>query len=332
MVKSRRALLMIAAGVFALATGAIASAEAAVRFRLSHHHAIGGHLDQTAKKFKELVEAKSKGEIAVQIFPAAQLAQEREGIDQLDQGILDMTITSLGLFDKYWKPIEVTSLPFLWKSWEVADRAVAGEVGKYIVDGVMAKSNIRILGIIGGGFRDMVFRGEPVTTLAGMSGMRMRSPEARLWIRMFELLNARPTPVTWGEIYTAMMTGVAAGLEAPPLSVTDAKLQEVMKSAVLTQHMFLTYAINIDKRKFDRLSPDLQKAVADAGKEAAQWSNDFAKQASQAGYETMRKAGMKIVEPQNREEWAIAMRPLWQEVTGSDADAQRLLDLINNVK
>ena len=126
----------------------------------------------------------------------------------------------------------------------------------------------------------MVFRGKPIATVAGMNGVRMRSPEARLWIRMFELLKARPTPMTLGGDDPAMMTGVAAGLEAPPLSVTDSKLQEVMKSAVLTKHMFLTYAMNIDKSELRSLPPELQEAVAQAGKETAAWSNQYAKEAN----------------------------------------------------
>jgi TRAP-type transport system periplasmic protein len=317
--------------VACLLTLGLTQAEAAVRLRLSHHHAVGGHLDQTARKFKELVEAATKSEVTVQIFPAGQLAQEREGVDQLDQGVLDVTITSLALMDKFWKPIQVTSLPFVWKSWDAADKAVNGEVGAFIADGMARGSNVQILGIIGGGFRDMVFRGEPITSVEGMSGIRMRSPEAHLWIRMFELLKARPTPVTWGEIYTAMMTGVAAGLEAPPLSVTDSKLQEVMKSAVLTQHMFLTYALNINKTKLRSLPPEQQEAVARAGKEAAAWSNQYAKEANEKAYELMRKAGMKILEPQDRNAWATAMRPLWEEMT-KDAESQRLLQLITAVQ
>jgi tripartite ATP-independent transporter DctP family solute receptor len=307
------------------------AAQAAVRLRLSHHHAVGGHLDQTARKFKELVETATKGEVTVQIFPAGQLAQEREGIDQLDQGVLDMTITSVALIDKHWKPIQITSLPFVWKSWDAADRAVDGEVGKFIVEGVARNSDVQILGIIGGGFRDMIFRGDPVTSVEGMSGLRMRSPEAHLWIRMFELLKARPTPVTWGEIYTAMMTGVAAGLEAPPLSVTDAKLHEVMKSAVLTQHMFLTYALNINKKKFQSLSPDLQKAVAEAARQTASWSNQYAKDANEKAYDQMRRAGVKIVEPQDRNAWAAAMRPLWDEMA-KDPESQRLLAMITAIQ
>lgn len=322
---------MFIAGIIVAGVTAISPAMAE-SLRLSHHHAVGGHLDQTAAKFAELVSAKTNGEVTVEVFPAAQLAQEREGVDLLDQGIVDMTITSLALMDRFWSPVAVTSLPFAWKSWEQADRALAAGVEAQIAEGVMATSNIQILGIIGGGFRDMVFRGEPVTTVAGMSGLKMRSPESRLWIRMFELIDARPTPVTWGEIYTAMQTGVAEGLEAPPLSVTDAKLHEVVKSVVLTNHMFLTYALNINENKFAGFSDTHKAAVIEAGKEASAWSNEFAKSASDAAYATMKAAGMTIVPPTNPAEWPVAMQPLWDESTAGNADAQALLNLISSVQ
>jgi len=323
-----RALL---AGIV-VAGAATLSPAFAESLRLSHHHAVGGHLDQTAAKFAELLSAKTNGEVTVQVFPAAQLAQEREGVDLLDQGIVDMTITSLALMDRFWKPVAVTSLPFAWKSWEQADRALAAGVETSIIEGVMANSNIQILGVIGGGFRDMVFRNEPVTTVAGMSGLKMRSPESHLWIRMFELIGARPTPVTWGEIYTAMQTGVAEGLEAPPLSVTDAKLQEVVKSVVLTNHMFLTYALNINENKFQSLSDAHKTAIMEAGKEAAAWSNAFAKSASEAAYATMKSAGMTIVPPADPAEWPVAMQPLWEESIADNAEAQALLKQITSVE
>jgi tripartite ATP-independent transporter DctP family solute receptor len=317
---------------FIVAGATVLTPAMAESLRLSHHHAVGGHLDQTAAKFAELVSAKTNGEVTVEVFPAAQLAQEREGVDLLDQGIVDMTITSLALMDRFWQPVAVTSLPFAWKSWEQADRALAAGVEAKIAEGVMANSNIQILGIIGGGFRDMVFRGEPVTTIAGMKGMKMRSPEAHLWIRMFELIGASPTPVTWGEIYTAMQTGVAEGLEAPALSVTDAKLHEVMKSAVTTNHMFLTYALNINENKFASLSDAHKAAVIDAGKEASAWSNEFAKKAIEQAYEIMKASGMTIAPPSNPAEWPTAMRPMWDESTADKPEAKALLDQITSVE
>lgn len=311
---------------------AISAAAAAETLRLSHHHAVGGHLDLTAKKLAELVSAKTDGEVRIEIFPAAQLAQEREGMDLVDQGIVDITISGLALLDRFWPPVAVTSLPFVWKSWEHADRALASGVETTITEGVKANSNIQILGIIGGGFRDMAFRNEPVTELARMQGLKMRSPEVHLWIRMFELIGARPTPVTWGEIYTAMQTGVADGLEAPPLSITDAKLHEVIKSAVLTNHMFLTYTININEKRFESLSEEHRKAVLEAGKEAAAWSNAFAKDANGQAYATMEKAGMAIVRPEALEKWAGAMKPLWEESTADNAEAQALLARITAIE
>lgn len=323
-------LARIVGGVLITAGIISAPAAAADTLRFSHHHAVGGHLDQTAHRFAELVSEKSGGEITVQVFPAGQLGEEREGIDLLDQGVIDMTITSLAIMDQFWSPIQVTSLPFVWDGWEHADAVMTGEGGEFITVNLKEASNIHLLGVIGGGFRDMLFVGDPVTSVEGMSGLRMRAPEAHLWIRMFELIDARPTPVTWGEIYTAMQTGVADGLEAPPLSVTDMNLQEVMNSAVLTHHMFLTYAININKDRLAAMSEANQTAVLEAGREAAAWSTDYARDANEEGYAIMREAGMEIVDPESPEDWAAAMEPLWDEFAEISEDAETLLDLIIN--
>src|SRR5207244_114226 len=129
----------------------------------------------------------------------------------------------------------------------------------------------QVLGYIHLGFRDMLFRGAAIRDAAAIKGLKMRSPEAALWVRMFELMGARPTPVTWGEVYTAMQTGVADGLESPIMAALDMKFNEVTKSVVQTKHMFAPMAIVINKARYQRFSPELQKALSDSGAEAAHW-------------------------------------------------------------
>jgi len=306
----------------------LAQASAQEMLRLAHHHAVGGQIDLSSKVFKKTVEELTDGRLKIRIFPAAQLGQQNEAFEQLNQGIIDMTWTPLGLMDKLWPAIRVANLPFIWTGWEHFDRAVNGEFGKAVVEGLMKNSNSRLLGIMGLGFRDMMFRGEPVTDVKGMKGLKMRSPEAFLWIRMFELLGAKPTPVTWGEVYTAMQTGVAAGLESPALAALDMKFDEVTKSLVRTNHMFSTGGFVINKNRYAKLSPEFQAAIDEAGKKATAWSTQFAKDGALKAYETMKARGLKVVDPVNRDAWAAAMRPLWDEVAKQHPDAPRLIELV----
>jgi tripartite ATP-independent transporter DctP family solute receptor len=305
------------------------SAAVAQTLRLAHHHAVGSTVDQTADKFAELVAEKTSGQVKIQVYPAAQLGQELEAFDLLNNGLVDFTITSLGLMDKYWEPINVTSLPFVYRDWDHVEEAFAGEYGETVKEGVAGNSNVELLGFLHLGFRHMLFREEPVTDVDGMKGLRMRSPEQNVWIRMFELVGARPTPVTWGEVYTAMQTGVAAGLETPAQAALDMHFDEVTSAMVLTNHMFGTMAISANEKTMPRLSREFREAVQAAAEEAAEWSN---RTISRPGEETalveFEERGVAVLPAENPQEWADAMRPLWEEVTGDNEESQRLLEML----
>ena len=328
MKKSKLFTLFLMVGVILLFTGQ-ADAET---IRLGHHHAVGGQVDKTANLFADLVKKKTDGKLTIKVFPAAQLGQEREAFEQLHQGILDMSVTSLGLMDKYWPPVASETLPFIWRNWSQVENAITGAYAEAITKGMLEHSNARFLGILAGGFRDMLFRGDPVTDPEKMKGMKMRSPEAHTWIRMFELLGAKPTPVTWGEVYTAMQTGVAEGLESPALMVLDMKFNEVTKSLVRTHHMFATMAVCINKKRYDKLSSEFQKAVSEAGKEATLWSTQYAKKGEAKAYVILKEKGMTIAEPDDPKAWAAKMTPLWKEMASKRPGASALIKLLNETK
>lgn len=327
----RRTFTNAAAAAAALAPWGAARAQSQT-LRLAHHHAPGGQVDKTAQKFAELVKAGSNGQIVVTVFPSAQLGQEREAFALLNQGVIDMTLTSVGLMDQFYPPVAVTALPFVFRDWNHANKAFEGEFGQALTAGVAQRSNAQVLGYTSLGFRDMLFRGEPVTELAAMKGLRMRSPEANVWVRMFELMGARPTPVTWGEVYTAMQTGVAEGLESPGMAALDMKFNEVTKSLVQTRHMFAPMAIVMNKARLARFSPEQQKMLVAAGGETGRWSSaTLGEPGEQQAYKMMQDKGMKVVAPKDPQAWANAVKPLWNEVA-KDADSQRLLKLLVDTK
>lgn len=322
--------------ILGLAAGAaltVAPAWAQTTLRLAHHHAVDGVVDKTAKKFADLVAEKTKGQVVVKVFPAAQLGQEREAYGLANTGVVDISMTSLGILDQVYPPINVTSLPFVFRDWDHAYKAFDGEFGKALTDGIKQRTQTVPIGYMLLGFRDMLFRGAPVADAAAMKGLKMRSPESTLWVRMFELLGARPTPVTWGEVYTAMQTGVADGLESPAMAAVDMKFNEVTKSVVRTKHMFASMGIFASSVKFMRLPKEHQDAILAAGKEAADWSNRTISQpGEEEAYKRMTALGMTVVEPASAEAWSKAMQPLWAETTTRYAGSDRLLKLLVETK
>ena len=319
--------LLMAASAAAALVAQPASAETTLR--LAHHHAVGGVVDKTAHKVAELVNAKTSGQLQIQVFPAAQLGQEYEAFDLLNQGVVDMTITGLALMDRYWAPARVISLPFVFRDWDHLERSFDGDFGMVLRDGIKANSDAEVLGMLALGFRDMLFRGDPVTLASDMQGLKMRSPEQRVWIRMFELLGARPTPVTWGEVYTAMQTGVADGMDSDPGLALDMKFNEVTKSIVQTGHMISGMGIAANKDRVAALPAAQQEALRSAGKEAAEWSNrTISRPRQDMAYEEMRSKGMQVVAAQDPSAWAAMVTPLWDEMAGEAPGLKELIDLL----
>jgi len=319
----------------ALATGGmmVSPAQAQTVLRLGHHHAVGSTVDQTANKFAEIVNERSKGALQIKIFPAAQLGQEREAYGLCNTGVLDLSITSLAILDQVYPVINVTSLPFVFRDWPHVYKLYDGEFGELLRDGIKQRTSTQVLGYIHLGFRDMLFRGPPVREVAGLKGMKMRSPEAALWFRMFELLGARPTPVTWGEVYSAMQTGVADGLEAPAMTALDNKFNEVVKSLVRTRHMFGSMGIFASSPRFARLAKEQQDLLSAAGKDATEYSNKtLSEPGEQQAYKKMVELGMAVVDPVNIQEWSSRVEPMWKELTTKTPGTDKLLALIVETK
>jgi tripartite ATP-independent transporter DctP family solute receptor len=330
---SRRSCFAIAIAAGALQLAVAAPAAAQTTLRLAHHHAVGGQVDKAANRFADLVKERSNGQVIIRVFPAAQLGQEREAYGLVNTGVIDLSISSLGILDQVYPPINVTSLPFVFRDWDHAFRAYDGPFGKALTDGIKARTSTVPLGYLHLGFRDMLFRGEPVADSAAMKGVKMRSPEATMWVRMFELLGARPTPVTWGEVYTAMQTGVADGLESPAMAALDMKFNEVTKSVVRTKHMFASMGLFANSTRFGRLPAATQEILMVAGREASEWVNKtIAEPGEKEAYAKMQQLGMKVIEPANAQAWSSAMEPLWKETTGRYPGSDVLLKLLIETK
>lgn len=283
--------------------------------RLGHHQAVNSMVDKTAKKFAELVEEKTGGEVKVKVFPSAQLGGESQAYELLHQGGIDATITSMGYGDKYYPPLAATTLPFVFRDWDHAAKAMRGDFGKMLIKGLKDNSNIQMVGILEVGPRDMMFNRDPIQSLSGLKGVKMRSPEQFIWIRMFELLGAKPTPIPWGEVYTTLQTGVVAGLDTPAQQAIDMKFYEVTNSLVKTGHIFLFMSINVNKNKIAKLKPEYQAAIESAGREAAIWSNEtIIKPGVAAAYSVLEAKGIKVVAADDIDKWAEAVRPLWNEI------------------
>lgn len=308
-------------------------ASAATTLRMGHHQGLNSMLDRTAKHFAALVEEKTGGEVKVRVFPSGQLGGETEALDLLAQGGIDITITSIGNQDKYLPALAALSSAYTFRDVEHAEKAMLGAFGDQVIKDVADASSIQILGWLLVGPRDMMFKDVTVTSLDQFQGLKMRSPEQFTWVRMFELLGARPTPVPWGEVYTAVQAGLVFGLDTPAQQALDMKFFEVTKTLSKTGHIFLLMTININKNKLATLGPEFQQAIFEAGKETCAWSNEtIIKPENAKAYADLEAKGIKVVDVEDLPQWAEAVKPMRKDVADKFPGADKYFEAIDAVE
>ncbi len=303
-------------------------AEGKTIIRLAHHHPIKAYPHKWALNFKDFVEKESKGEIEVQIFPAGQLGEERENIHAVNMHTVDMTFAGPGFLDQYYPGAGILILPFVYDDYAHLARAFGrnGKAGKLIIEEALKRSNVRILGYCFAGFRCMYFREKAVTKLEDFEGLKMRSPENDIWLNMFRLLGSKPTPITWGEVYTSMQTGVVDGMDASLLGFYQNRMYEVAKHGALTYHMMTFMGPMINKKLYADLSPKFQEIVSEAAWKATEKFNKGAEEQNEWALGQMKKEGMQIHKI-DREPLIKAVSPMI-DAFAKKTDSQKLYDFI----
>lgn len=294
---SRRMAVMMT-GAAALALAAVPTAQGQEKIvRFAHHHPVGSLIDMTANKFAESVNAAKVG-VNVKVFPAAQMGQEQENAEAVVYGTVDTTITGSNFFGKWVKGVGFELLPFLFKDSEHVERAMGyGAPVTLAVQKAMAEKNAaHLFGFLDLGFRDFAMRTKPIMSADDLKNAKMRAPEIWTWIRMYQLLGSRPTPITWGEVYTAMQSGVADGLDAPAANLVDNKLYEVTKYVTKAGVIDTPMAFTINKKLYDGLNAPQRAAVDQGAKTALAFGTEKSRELTANAYKILREKGIQVNE------------------------------------
>lgn len=297
--------------------------------KLGHHHNVDGIVDKYCKKFAELAGKKSDGRIRVDIYPGAQLGQEFEAAEGILMGTQQMSGVSTTAYNNLVKGFGIDMLPFMFNSFDdLTNYLINSPVSKELEDAIL-KENGRILGWIGLGGRHMIFTEKNVKSISEMEGMKMRSPESDLFIGMFNALGCGPTPITWGETYTALQTNIVDGMESPTTSMFDMKFYEVAKYCLLTNHMWGTFNLMINEPFFQSLPQDVQQIVIESGKEASEYAHKLAEEEELKAIDILKEKGMTFNELS--EEDALKMREAVLPVIdkwGEEHEATELIKML----
>lgn len=221
-----------------------------------------------AERFKDIVEKATNKRIQVQIFPAAQLGSEREIIEGVGLGTIEMGLVASAPLAGFAKPFLLFDLPFLFKGAAQARRIIDGPIGEQVAKSIEPKG-IKLLSFNESGFRMMINSKRDVKNVDDLKGLRFRVMENPVYVAMFEALGASAVPIPFGEVYTSVGTGVVDGAEIPVNVIYANKIHEVAKHMTLTRHTYTPTPWLMNLKLFNGLSAEDQALMVRASREAS---------------------------------------------------------------
>lgn len=260
-------VLVVAA---AISLGATTSPDAQTRLRIAGNFPDEHTATRAMILFKEEVAKLTNNEIQVDSFPAMQLGGATENVDQVRSGAIFGVIASIAYFTRTIPEFEALSLPFLFTSRETAFRVVDGNIGDEL-NAKMHERGFTSLGYGENGYRQLTNNVRPVASLKDFAGLKIRLQPNEVHLATFKALGANPVAMDIKELYSALETGVLDGQENPYSTIATRRFAEVQKYLSNTGHFFDFLTVVVNKRAFERLSPEHQQAVRTAMKTALDW-------------------------------------------------------------
>jgi len=296
--------------------GSAMAQQAPIVIKFSHVVAPDTPKGKGAEFFKKLAEERTKGRVKVEVYPSSQLYKDKEEMEALQLGAVQMLAPSLAKFGPLGvKEFEVFDLPFIFPSKDVLRSVTEGGVGR----GMLKKLETK--GIIGLAYWDNGFKimsaNKPLKTPADFKGVKMRIQSSKVLDAQMRALGALPQVMAFSEVYQALQTGVVDGTENPPSNMFTQKMHEVQKHATISNHGYLGYAVIVNKKFWEGLPADIRATLEGAMNEATAFANSIAQTENDDALKAMKAAGKTEFYTLTADEaaaWRKALLPVHQDM------------------
>ena len=319
------AALLLAIMLIALAT----TASAAVTVMIGYENNPGEPIDLACNEWKRLVEEKSNGEMIVEIFPSSQLGSKDNIIDQAMAGDCVITLANGAFFqDRGVKDFGVVFAPFLFENWEQLDKLAASD---WFAQKKAELSDLGLTILTGWhyGARDTMTT-KKVVTADDIKGMKIRVPNNSLQVKGMAATGAVPTPMSLGEVYTALQQGTIDGLENPLTVLYNGAYQEVCKYLILDHHILDYTCWVMGTEFFNTLTPEQQQILIEAGNEAGVYNNNMLEETTAKALEDLKAAGVEVVEF-DRDSFVAASESFYEDPDIKAMWSEGLIDTIKAI-
>jgi len=318
----RTALTLAAAGL-ALAAGGAAARD----FRSAEVHPADYPTTLAVQYMGKLLAERSGGKLGVHVYPAGVLGTEKDTVEQLRIGGLDMMRINAAALNSVVPETIVTVMPFLFRSTEHLHHVLDGPIGDEIL-AAMASQGIVGLAFYDSGARSFYTSKKPIRSLADMKGLKIRVQQSDLFVGLIEALHANPTPMPYGEVYTALKTGIVDGAENNWPSYESSRHFESAKFYTLTEHSMAPEVLAFSKIVWDKLSKDEQAMIRKAAKDSVPYMRKLWEEREVKSRKTVEAAGVQVITLPDKQEFVDAMKPVYARF----ADTPKLKDLVKRAQ
>lgn len=300
------------------ATSAMAQQANPIVIKFSHVVSPDTPKGKAAEMFKKLAEERTKGRVKVEVYPNSQLYKDKEELEALQLGAVQMLAPSLAKFGPLGvKDFEVFDLPYIFPSKDVLRAVTDGAIGRSLLKKLESK------GIVGLGYWDNGFKimsaNKPLKAPADFRGVKMRIQSSKVLDAQMRALGALPQVMAFSEVYQALQTGVVDGTENPPSNMFTQKMHEVQKHATLSNHGYLGYAVIVNKKFWDGLPDDVRALLEGAMNESTRFANAIAQDENDQALAAMKASGKTefySLTDAERDAWRKALLPVHTEMEG----------------
>ena len=316
-------------GVIAATVLAALPVAAQTTLKMNISLAQNSHYGVAIDAFAREVEKRTGGRYQIQNFYAGALGAERESIEGLQLGTLDLTMTSTGPVPNFVPDVAILDIPFLFRDYGQARAVLDGPIGQDMLKKFDAKG-ITALAWGENGFRHMTNSKHPVNVPDDLKGLKMRTMENPVHIQAYKAFGIIPTPMAFTEVFTALQQGTVDGQENPVSVITAAKLDQVQKYMTLTGHVYSPALILMSKAQYDKLSAADKQAFTEAAQEAVKVNRARIDEDEKRAVADLRAKGMIIVENVDKAKFQAALAPTFADF--GKKFGQDNIDKIKNYK
>jgi TRAP-type transport system periplasmic protein len=314
-----RSLGLATIAALTLATPALAQTE----IKIGHVGEPGSIFQKSADEFAAKANAKLGGKAKVVVFGSSQLGGDKEMLQKVKLGTLDMAVPSTVMSSEA-DMFGVFEMPYL-----VKDRAHMAKIEREVFWPKIApeaeKKGLKVIAVWENGYRHITNSKRAINAPGDLQGIKLRVPEGKWRVKMFQTYGASPAPMKFSEVFTALQTGVMDGQENPFTQIYSAKFQEVQKYLSLTGHVYTPAYVVVGTRKWAALAPDVRKVLEDTAKETQAYVYATAQKDEDELLGKLKAGGLQVNTP-NKDAFIAASKPVYEEFAKEVAGSKEVID------